>query len=231
MNTRLLPALLLAALTLAACDGADKDAPSAAAADPAVSGRLEDGLRVLTFDPAAPAARFTIYRGDYVRPELKGDAADTLEIPSLDVAMSLPVAEGERDHFKVPDAGVFAFTLGELKGEIEAVDFHDARYSEASSREAAALIANIHPVVLDVRTGGEFAGGHLEGAVLIPVQELARRSGELAAHKGDPVLVYCASGNRSTVAAKMLIDAGFERVINLRHGYREWTREGLPVVK
>ena len=230
MNTRLLPALLLAALTLAACGGADKDV-SSAAADPAVSGRLEDGLRVLTFDPAAPDTHFTIYRGDYVRPELMGGAPLTLEIPSLDVAMSLPVAEGERDHFKVPDAGVFAFTLGGFKGEIEAIDFHDARYREASSQEAAALIANLHPVVLDVRTGREFGEGHLEGAVLIPVQELSRRSGELAAHKGDPVLVYCASGNRSTVAAKMLIDAGFERVINLRHGYKEWTREGLPVVK
>ena len=82
-----------------------------------------------------------------------------------------------------------------------------------------------------MRTGGEFAGGHLEGAVLIPVQELARRGGELAAHKQDPVLIYCATGNRSTVAAKMLVDAGFEQVINVRRGIKEWMREGLPVVK
>jgi rhodanese-related sulfurtransferase len=63
------------------------------------------------------------------------------------------------------------------------------------------------------------------------VQALQGRIAELAAHKQEPVLIYCASGNRSTVAAKLLIDAGFEQVINLRRGIAEWNRAGLPVVK
>jgi rhodanese-related sulfurtransferase len=65
----------------------------------------------------------------------------------------------------------------------------------------------------------------------IYVQDFQRRLGELLPHKQDPVLVYCASGNRSTVAAKLLVDAGFVQVANLRRGISEWSREGLPTVK
>lgn len=239
---RIFTLLMLAALAgVAACGRSDRDNPppavsaaqsaDALAEQRTISGRLEDGLRVLTFDPAAPGARYTIYRGDYVKPLVKGQESFTITIPSLKVDMTVPVPEGERGYFKVPDAGVFAFTVGELTGEIEALEFTHARYREVSAREAAGLIDNLHPFVLDVRTPGEFAGGHLEGAALVPVQQLAGRIGELAAHKKEPVLIYCATGNRSTVAAKMLIDAGFEQVINMRRGISEWGRDGLPVVK
>ena len=85
--------------------------------------------------------------------------------------------------------------------------------------------------MLDVRTPREFAEGHLEGAMLIPVQVLQARLGELAGHKDEPVFVYCKTGNRSTVAAKLLVDAGHTEVVNLRRGIREWQSAGLPVVR
>jgi phage shock protein E len=68
--------------------------------------------------------------------------------------------------------------------------------------------------LVDVRTVEEFASGHLSGAVNIPVSELERRLTELGP-KGQPVVVYCASGFRSASAAKTLTQAGFGTVADL----------------
>jgi rhodanese-related sulfurtransferase len=148
------------------------------------------------------------------------------------VSFTAPVPEGERPYFKVPESGRFDFTLGDASGTIEAVDYVARGYRELTARDAAGLVANLRPFVLDVRTEREFAEGHLEGATLIPIQVLQKRINELDPVPRDrPVLVYCRSGNRSTVAAKMLLDAGFEQVYNIRRGIREWNSEGLPTVR
>lgn len=72
--------------------------------------------------------------------------------------------------------------------------------------------------VLDVRTADEFASGHVAGAVNIPVAELGHRMGEVAAlvktDKSAPLVVYCASGRRSTQAQQELSAAGYSRVVN-----------------
>jgi len=222
----LIPGLLLFAL--AACGSSTRDS-GAAGGGPVVSGRLEAGLRVVTFDPVATDQRLTIYRGDYVLPELAGGGSFALEIPALELSRTFPAPAGEPGYFKVPDAGAFAFRIGAAGGVIEAIEYSAPSYSEVSARDAAAMIETVDPLILDVRTEREFAAGHLAGAVLVPIQELQDRLGELAAHKERPLLVYCASGNRSTVASKLLIEAGFERVANLRRGFAEWRRQGLPV--
>ena len=54
---------------------------------------------------------------------------------------------------------------------------------------------------------------------------------EIGEHKDQDILIYCASGNRSTVASKILIDAGFKRIYNLRHGIAEWAEKGLPIMR
>lgn len=59
-----------------------------------------------------------------------------------------------------------------------------------------------------MRTRGEWEAGHLDGAMLIPVQELAGRLAEVP--RGRPVIVYCASGRRSQQAASMLRAEGHE---------------------
>ncbi len=63
--------------------------------------------------------------------------------------------------------------------------------------------------LVDVRTHAEFSRGHLEGALNIPVQELASRVSEVGS-KDVPVVVYCASGVRSASARSILKNAGFE---------------------
>lgn len=85
-------------------------------------------------------------------------------------------------------------------------------------------------VLLDVRTEGEFYGelGHLPGAMLIPIQELDGRIEELDNFREKEIIVYCRSGNRSGVGAKMLIGHGF-KAYNLLGGMIEWNEKyGRP---
>ncbi|MCH8327528.1 MAG: rhodanese-like domain-containing protein [Candidatus Marinimicrobia bacterium] len=83
--------------------------------------------------------------------------------------------------------------------------------------------------ILDVRTPGEFDGplGHIEGARLIPVQELAQRLAELQDVQDGLIHVVCRSGNRSGKATKILLEAGFEAV-NVEGGMRAW-RQAYPI--
>lgn len=78
---------------------------------------------------------------------------------------------------------------------------------EASSADVVQLVEN-GAILLDVRTPSEFADGHVDGAVNVPVQELEARIGELDASRS--VVVYCRSGNRSATAAGVLRERGFE---------------------
>jgi rhodanese-related sulfurtransferase/rubrerythrin len=74
--------------------------------------------------------------------------------------------------------------------------------------------------LLDVRQPKEYAQEHLPGSRLIPLPELADRLGELDPQ--TPVIVYCAVGGRSRVAAQMLSGQGFEEVYNLKGGINSW---------
>ena len=76
-----------------------------------------------------------------------------------------------------------------------------------SGAEGRALLA-AGATLLDVRSPAEFAAGHLDGAVLVPVDELDARLGELPHDR--PVVVYCRSGGRSARAASLLAAAGYE---------------------
>jgi phage shock protein E len=67
-------------------------------------------------------------------------------------------------------------------------------------------------LLLDVRTAEEFADAHVPGALNIPVQELQQRQAELGNDKQQPIIIYCRSGARSAMAARMLSQAGFTRV-------------------
>jgi rhodanese-related sulfurtransferase len=82
-------------------------------------------------------------------------------------------------------------------------------------------------LLIDVRTPEEFASGHIDGSVNIPVEEMQGRLDEIP---GDtPIVVYCRSGNRSATAARILTDAGYTPVYDLG-GIQDWVAEGLPIV-
>lgn len=73
-------------------------------------------------------------------------------------------------------------------------------------------------VVVDVRTPGEFEGGHLDRAANVPIQELAQRIAEVdklvGGDKAKPVVVYCGSGGRASKAKAQLEAAGYTNVVN-----------------
>jgi rhodanese-related sulfurtransferase len=81
--------------------------------------------------------------------------------------------------------------------------------------------------VLDVRNPGEYEAGHVPGAKLIPLDELAARQDEIP--DGDPLYVICAVGGRSLTATRALVQAGY-RAVSVAGGTRGWIEQGRPVV-
>jgi sulfur-carrier protein adenylyltransferase/sulfurtransferase len=89
--------------------------------------------------------------------------------------------------------------------------------------EARSFLAGKTPqevTVLDVRQPGEYEEGHIPGAKLIPMAVLTDSLDEI--DPANPVLVYCAIGGRSRIAAQTLAGKGYEHVINLSGGFKAW---------
>lgn len=82
--------------------------------------------------------------------------------------------------------------------------------------------------ILDVREPSEWAQGHIEGAVLIPLGELAGRLNEIP--KDQRIVVVCRSGNRSARGRELLLNSGFDRVTSMTGGMNQWQAEGNPVI-
>lgn len=112
---------------------------------------------------------------------------------------------------------------------IAACDTTPVGYTNISVQDAHAVLKQDGQtksfVFLDVRTPGEYSGGHVPSAKNIPVQVLASRLSEVS--KGMAVYVYCESGVRSTKAAKILVDAGYTNVINMKASMRGWRSAGF----
>ncbi len=81
--------------------------------------------------------------------------------------------------------------------------------------------------IVDVRSPGEYKMGHLPGTVNIPLNQLQQRIEDIPA--GKPVVVVCASGNRSRSGANILAKAGREEVYNLMGGTKAWAQLGYPL--
>jgi len=88
-------------------------------------------------------------------------------------------------------------------------------------------LRNEEHTLLDVRSTGEWQSGHPSNAVHIELGEISKRMHELP--KDKPLIVICASGNRSAMAATKLANAGFEPVYNFSGGMSSWKSSGLPV--
>ena len=110
-------------------------------------------------------------------------------------------------------------------------ELHDA-YSQVSPPEVKNMLDRGEDVaLLDVRRLDEYYGplGHLPGARLIPVQELASRFRELEDIKDKDLIVYCRTGRRSTLAAEFLSERGY-RILHMQGGMVAWNEmlQGEP---
>jgi len=95
--------------------------------------------------------------------------------------------------------------------------------------EAASVPAD--GLLLDVRENDEWAAGHAEGALHIPMSEFVGRIGELTerAGEGEQVYVVCRSGGRSAQVTQYLLQQGLDAV-NVAGGMLAWTAAGRPIV-
>jgi rhodanese-related sulfurtransferase len=94
------------------------------------------------------------------------------------------------------------------------------------SRDEAQKLIDKGAQVVDVRADHEWEAGRISGATHLPLDELAQRAGEI--DKERPVLLYCRGGNRSTMAAAALADAGYDAA-KLSEGIVGWAEAGLPL--
>jgi molybdopterin/thiamine biosynthesis adenylyltransferase/rhodanese-related sulfurtransferase len=82
--------------------------------------------------------------------------------------------------------------------------------------------------LVDIRERDEFAQGHLPGAVFIPRGFLELQVEQVQYDRSKPIVLYCAGGVRSVLAARNLQEMGYERVQSLISGYNGWKNAGLP---
>lgn len=101
---------------------------------------------------------------------------------------------------------------------------------DISVNQAKELIGKQQDVfLLDVRTKEEYNEVHIKDAHLIPVRELEQNTDKIP--KDKKVIVYCASGKRSSKACKILKDKGLKELYNVEGGINKWQAEGYPVEK
>ncbi|QOV88886.1 rhodanese-like domain-containing protein [Humisphaera borealis] len=86
-------------------------------------------------------------------------------------------------------------------------------------------------LLVDVREDGEWANGHLPGAVHIGKGVIERDIEVKVPDTGTEMVLYCGGGFRSALAADNLQKMGYTNVISMDGGFRGWTEAGLPVEK
>lgn len=111
----------------------------------------------------------------------------------------------------------FAYTKGWILTNFESI----------STRQAYALLQKDNNVtLLDVRSTGEFQRGHIQKAILIPVEVLSENLSKLQKEKNKKIIVYCQTGSRSVRASRILVKNGFTP-LNVKGGFVKWNEEGL----
>ncbi len=86
-------------------------------------------------------------------------------------------------------------------------------------------------LMIDIREKQEHATGVAQGAVLLPMSQLAQRIGEIPKQSDQPVLLICNTQNRSRAVTEALQEQGFTNIRYVNGGMSEWARRGWPMVK
>ena len=104
----------------------------------------------------------------------------------------------------------------------------DSSYQQITQEEAKEMMDTQDVVILDVREQNEYDGGHIPGAVLLPVGTIDEAAAaEVIPDKDSTVLVYCRSGNRSKTASSKLAKLGYTNIYEFG-GINTWPYETEP---
>jgi rhodanese-related sulfurtransferase len=116
-----------------------------------------------------------------------------------------------------------------MKSGTDLINEAKQRITEVTpSQVKQSLGAGERPVLLDVREPNEWNMGHLPGAVHIP-RGIMETSIEARVPRDASVVIYCASGNRSALAADTLQQMGYRQVSSMSGGFRGWVDAGGDV--
>jgi sulfur-carrier protein adenylyltransferase/sulfurtransferase len=119
----------------------------------------------------------------------------------------------------------FAGYLKDVKGSIRETDVEEVKRMVAARKEKGK--AGPGPALIDVREKDEWLEGHLPGARWIPRGFLELRIEEQVPEKSSEVILYCAGGTRSALAARALGELGYSNVKSMAGGFTAWKRAGL----
>jgi len=206
-------------------------------------GEIIEGVRIIKLSTATTPDNIYVFRGETVKLIIeKIDYPYSIHIPEYQVSKEAIPGEDLTVTFKAKNIGVFPIFCngncptgdGARYGQIVVMQYKaqgDTEYLELNAKQAKELIEESSPLILDVRTPNEYYRGHIEDSRLIPLQQLEMRVSEIEQYKGKEILLYCRSGNRSTVAAEILNRNGFKKLYNLKHGIIDWKKSGYKVVK
>jgi rhodanese-related sulfurtransferase len=127
-----------------------------------------------------------------------------------------------------PVAGAMAVFAANYQAMLETMEAYNTINADGLMEQ---MVADEPPFLLDVRTTDEVAEqGHIEGAVHIPLDELAQNLNSLPAFT-TPIVTYCGSGWRATIAMTALHGFGWENVKALKATFADWVEAGNPVVE
>ena len=97
------------------------------------------------------------------------------------------------------------------------------------SPDEAREMARQGAVIVDVREADEWVQGHIPGALFIPRGFLELRIEEKVPDRSQELVLQCAGGTRSALAAKALQELGYTRVSSMAGGFGKWKEAGLPI--
>ena len=117
---------------------------------------------------------------------------------------------------------VSALALSSCSSTPSAINLDAAGFAEQ--------ITKADVITLDVRTPGEFAEGHIAGAINIDVEGGTFETEIAKLDKTKSYSVYCQSGRRSLIAVDKMSASGFEKLSNLDNGINDWITNGLLLV-
>jgi hydroxyacylglutathione hydrolase len=142
------------------------------------------------------------------------------------------IADPGREHEAAIRLGRIGFDhiVGYLQDGLRSLETRPeltATIERVSAPLAAERLAAGAAVAVDVRTPGERALKSVAGSLSVPLNHLAARAGELPSNQ--PLLVYCAGGYRSSIAASLLRQHGFTQVSEIAGGLAAWETAKLPL--
>lgn len=97
--------------------------------------------------------------------------------------------------------------------------------------QARVALEQSSAVVIDIREPEEHATGVAKGALLIPMGQLEKRLAEIVKSKNQPIILFCATQNRSSRLAAQLQAAGYSKASYAHGGMSQWAARGWPLVK